>query len=508
MTKDPTKPKPTPPAFSFPTGLGADPYGAYFPDLPSNVAGSFIMGLAAASSTLALGTPKPVAALPPGHPWQGRPELHIGLRTGFCGSLTTLSSWALALTQQLVGGSGRRGGRWTQWLWGWFVGGCVALASYAAGEHLARLLDDRGTPPAARAAVRAAALVARAPRAGATVGVPARQVDVESGRLVMTALASGGVADPEAAAAGGALARDGEVILPLRRLAAHVAARPPTTGAGRAAVASDATERRRAADKASTAEGSGSGGGGARRRGGHHAHAPPPRLPSPPAPEFEESLSAGALAAKVRVENGEADGGSRRPAHHHHAPPLRDRVAAAWETLVEAAGGRGVAHSFATKTNAVVTAAGLAVFAASIALTAIDGHPVRRGVWTAVLAAPLGALTRWRLSPLNYRLPGAWRFLPAGTLAANVGGCLLTCAVAAWTARVPPGPGSPSAILAAALQIGVAGSLSTVSTLAAEATAMLRQAPADASGYAYLAITWAAAVGVGVLVYGVGGVLA
>jgi fluoride ion exporter CrcB/FEX len=63
-------------------------------------------------------------------------------------------------------------------------------------------------------------------------------------------------------------------------------------------------------------------------------------------------------------------------------------------------------------------------------------------------------------------------------------------------------------VVATALQVGVAGALSTVSTLAAEATAMLRQAPADASGYAYLAVTWGAAVAVGVVVYGVGGVWA
>ena len=80
------------------------------------------MGLLAASSTLTLGDPKPLAALPAAHPWQAAPELHIGLRTGFCGSLTTLSSWAMALTLQLVGGDGRRGARPAQWAWGWVVG--------------------------------------------------------------------------------------------------------------------------------------------------------------------------------------------------------------------------------------------------------------------------------------------------------------------------------------------------------------------------------------------------
>ena len=32
------------------------------------------------------------------------PELHIGLRTGYCGSLTTFASWVYSLLLQVVGG--------------------------------------------------------------------------------------------------------------------------------------------------------------------------------------------------------------------------------------------------------------------------------------------------------------------------------------------------------------------------------------------------------------------
>ena len=32
------------------------------------------------------------------------PELHTGLRTGFCGSLTTFASWEYSLVQGLIGG--------------------------------------------------------------------------------------------------------------------------------------------------------------------------------------------------------------------------------------------------------------------------------------------------------------------------------------------------------------------------------------------------------------------
>jgi hypothetical protein len=35
---------------------------------------------------------------------QDVPELHIGMRTGFCGSLTTFASWEYSLVTALIGG--------------------------------------------------------------------------------------------------------------------------------------------------------------------------------------------------------------------------------------------------------------------------------------------------------------------------------------------------------------------------------------------------------------------
>lgn len=48
----------------------------------------------------------------------------------------------------------------------------------------------------------------------------------------------------------------------------------------------------------------------------------------------------------------------------------------------------------------------------------------RRGQWLALLLGPFGCVLRWLLSQYNYKLPGAARWLPAGTLAANMLGCL------------------------------------------------------------------------------------
>ena len=55
-----------------------------------------------------------IAVLPERHPWQEHVALHVGMRTGYCGSLTTFSAWLLQCVQLLVGGSGRDGGQWAQ----------------------------------------------------------------------------------------------------------------------------------------------------------------------------------------------------------------------------------------------------------------------------------------------------------------------------------------------------------------------------------------------------------
>ena len=49
----------------------------------------------------------------------------------------------------------------------------------------------------------------------------------------------------------------------------------------------------------------------------------------------------------------------------------------------------------------------------------------RRAQWLAVLLGPPGCFLRWYLSRFNYKLHGRWRWLPCGTLAANMAACLV-----------------------------------------------------------------------------------
>lgn len=84
------------------------PLGPLITDLPANILGCFIMGLLASSDAISiyLGQIKivaseeaPLAALPRRSALQAHTALHVGLRTGLCGSLTTFSSWMLQVME-------------------------------------------------------------------------------------------------------------------------------------------------------------------------------------------------------------------------------------------------------------------------------------------------------------------------------------------------------------------------------------------------------------------------
>jgi fluoride ion exporter CrcB/FEX len=81
--------------------------GALFRDLPANMLGCFILGILAASTTISnIGTVAPVSSPLPwlhkDHPLQHHTALHTGLGVGFCGCLTTFSSWNTQMVIMLV----------------------------------------------------------------------------------------------------------------------------------------------------------------------------------------------------------------------------------------------------------------------------------------------------------------------------------------------------------------------------------------------------------------------
>lgn len=98
--------------------------------------GSFVIGVFAASSTVGLENEKALALLSASHPWQNNFNLQIGIRTGFCGCLTTFSSWVLELMVIAI-----ENNQWVNAVVGFIVGLYSAIASYMVGIHVALYVD-------------------------------------------------------------------------------------------------------------------------------------------------------------------------------------------------------------------------------------------------------------------------------------------------------------------------------------------------------------------------------
>ena len=81
------------------SGLTYQTGGALFIDLPANMFGSFVLGLMTPAN-------KDIPALPwfkRSHYIQTNDSMHTSIRTGFCGSLTTFSSWNIQMIIMMVG---------------------------------------------------------------------------------------------------------------------------------------------------------------------------------------------------------------------------------------------------------------------------------------------------------------------------------------------------------------------------------------------------------------------
>mmetsp|Transcript_4795 Transcript_4795/g.6537 ORF Transcript_4795/g.6537 Transcript_4795/m.6537 type:complete len:253 (-) Transcript_4795:317-1075(-) len=107
----------------------------------------------------------------------------------------------------------------------------------------------------------------------------------------------------------------------------------------------------------------------------------------------------------------------------------------------------------------------------------------RKTTILSALIAPLGTLLRWRLSKLNgYFTDPKWKWVPFGTLAANLIGSVVSALTAAIKLRTDD---DLTEIWMGALKTGFAGCLSTVSTYAAETTKLMELLPRQSYGYYY-----------------------
>jgi len=110
--------------------------GALFIDLPSNMLGSFLMGLLLTPKNLGLLSNSPIAFLNSKHWFQSWYIVHLGLRTGFCGSLTTFASWNTQMVA-IISGTSTSHAHFFKAMFGYIIGVETALASLSLGRSAA-----------------------------------------------------------------------------------------------------------------------------------------------------------------------------------------------------------------------------------------------------------------------------------------------------------------------------------------------------------------------------------
>lgn len=123
-------------------------------------------------------------------------------------------------------------------------------------------------------------------------------------------------------------------------------------------------------------------------------------------------------------------------------------------------------------------------------------------LWLACLVGPFGVWIRWWLARLNGRglgKTGQWKWIPFGTLIANVSAACVMSALATMKKAVNT---KDCETLATGIQFGLMGCLSTVSTFMAEFNAM-RQSSHPWRAYAYTVLTIGISFGLGTLIFSV-----
>lgn len=111
--------------------------GIIFADLPSNILGSFLMGMMQSTTVLGLPVAAPIAWARLTSWFQGWDILHLAIRTGFCGSLTTFSSWNSEMVIMISGTGSGYSTQIISGLLGYVIGMEVTLGSFVFGKKVA-----------------------------------------------------------------------------------------------------------------------------------------------------------------------------------------------------------------------------------------------------------------------------------------------------------------------------------------------------------------------------------
>lgn len=120
--------------------------GIIFADLPANMLGCFFMGILQSGTILNLATNLPIAWLPKDNAFQSWDIIHLAMKTGFCGSLTTYSSWNSEMIIMIFGAAENKQSQWVRALLGYIIGVETAMGSFHFGKSVAIWLHRYTNP--------------------------------------------------------------------------------------------------------------------------------------------------------------------------------------------------------------------------------------------------------------------------------------------------------------------------------------------------------------------------
>lgn len=394
----------------------------YFRDFISNMMGSFIIGMFAPTTSLELETDKSLVILPSKHPWQRNTELQIGIRTGYCGCLTTFASWMLEVMIPAISAN-----KWLEAVFMLVVGLYASVASFTVGTHVALYVDRWLLPSGQKEDVLKSRQEFREEEINAYR--KGEELEMKGDSRVNTELMS---EEPD-----------------IPRLV------PTKSGSGSVAPAS-----------------------------------PPPHHHGSPLHIDRENDAENGQGGDNSTRVGTAAIGAGSSSKYMEREMVIDEV------LKE--------QQHANKTDAFIRLLFISCTAALTVGAALETeHTWLRSAWLCSLFAPFGCVLRWYLSRFNYTLPGRWAWLPAGTLGANLVGCIIIFALQCPLTRSSSSSlGYWGTLLLPAVQTGFVGSLTTVSTMVTEIAKLLEAFPDSIHGYTYVMMSIGGGVLSGFIVYG------
>ena len=451
-------------------GKASSPGGAggLFSDIIANMLGCFLMGLLQPTHDLNLLSDVPLSFLPVKHWFQTCHVLHLGLRTGFCGSLTTLASWNTQMVAMVDGSiAANNESQFFSALVGYIIGLQCAVASLGAGQMCAVWLHRYTNPQMAK------------------------EEDIVMFAYSKAACTTSATTSSSAKADNRPYAVNKKLPDYERRYLANLLPKEQQEWAKKNVSALDYLEQW----KISTDE--------YRLVGDMEdnvlvaLHEIERRILVDDEGELPERLIKVAEQYKWNVQALQAFENavkgtwiSGTTVDHEGDDASQDSRSASFHQ-----------HGFLVSLPILLAVVVLLLYCIlDVVSTRHDGATWYRQMWLSVLFAPFGTLIRWKLTRLNGSLKGKLDWLPVGTLYANLFACLISAATNGLTNSSQVWSANGLHFLYA-VQTGFAGCMSTVSTYAVEGDMLQKSFPHHAKASLYMTSTLAIACVLGLIVY-------